>query len=151
MAYELIRKYWKWVAIILGASILIYLFVMAARFTYYMNFHDYPGKRNLVWESDSPYIRYEKIVDAAFGDYNSATCILLDGELVDTYDFIFAQGACVYICPKIESAYGPTYGAPVFSGDWGYKHGDLIVKVEKDDLFGGAYSQIVFHPVGDEP
>lgn len=146
MAFELILKHWKKLVLFLTGSMLIILSLVGIGVVYNMNCRVYPEEKNLAWESEKPYIHYEKVVGDKPWNYYTTTVILVDGKLNDTFGISFTYGGVAYIFPE-KGNQAPA----VLSGHWSYKNGDLIVKIEKDDLFGGAYSQIIFHPVGDEP
>ena len=100
----------------------------------------YPHQRSEQWYSDEPQMSlcYSKAED---GTWELFETLFYDSENREIDLAMHSSYYCVYPADSNH------HDDRLFSGNWKYRKGDLVLIVEEDFIFGGKHSEIVLSPV----
>ena len=102
------------------------------------DFTKYPGEKSSIWICDDPYIhiRYSPLGMIAHLEWDGEDIPIFIGMKSSAYD--------VYrIEPGDQVLH---YENILFRGYWHYKGKNMVLKIYEDNIFNGAYTELVFSP-----
>lgn len=104
----------------------------------------YPFQKAEYWYSEDPQISLHYARDSD-GYWHDSEMLIFEDEEIEISVAMHVDYYCVY--PADSSHYDDR----LFSGRWGYRGKNLVLKIEEDFLFNGAYSKIILQPQEKAP
>ena len=97
------------------------------------DYRTYPHQKASVWICEDPYF-----VFSTQEDY-----FVWEGEKYEVHIMMKASHFNVYL---VSENFVISQENLLFRGSWRYKKGNMVVKITEDNIFDGAYKELVFVP-----
>ena len=106
----------------------------------------YPFRKHCTWICENPTIEFTLVLseNGRYLDQNSYFDI--DGQRIPVFVDFRASSFVVYPDNGEDSV---NYNERLLLGEWKYRSGMLVFKIEEDYIFGGAYTELVFEGSGE--
>ena len=101
------------------------------------DFTEYPSKRASDWVCEDPHFEIH------FGDGADEDHLVWEGEKIPVITGLRANGFNVFLKTDPQQ---PLDKCVLLRGTWKYEKGNMVVRIEEDNIFDGAYTELVFVP-----